>query len=42
MREFAAAGVTTLTVSPMGGDLAVGMDALRVAVDALDAAGVGG
>jgi hypothetical protein len=42
MGEFAAAGVTTLTVSPMGGDLAAGMDALRVAVDALDAAGVGG
>jgi alkanesulfonate monooxygenase SsuD/methylene tetrahydromethanopterin reductase-like flavin-dependent oxidoreductase (luciferase family) len=42
MREFAAAGVTTLTVSPMGGELDARVEALRVAVDALDAAGVGG
>jgi hypothetical protein len=42
MRELAAAGVTTLTVSPSGGDLAARVGALRVAVEALDAAGVAG
>ncbi len=42
MRELAAAGVTTLTVSPSGVDLDARIGALRVAVDALDAAGVGG
>jgi F420-dependent oxidoreductase-like protein len=42
MREFAAAGVTTLTVSPMGVEPGARIEALRVAVDALDAAGVGG
>ncbi|WP_326569391.1 LLM class F420-dependent oxidoreductase [Amycolatopsis rhabdoformis] len=41
MRTLAAAGVTTLTVSPVMPSLAQNKAALRVAVDALDAAGVG-
>jgi F420-dependent oxidoreductase-like protein len=42
MQALAGAGVTTLTVSPMQGELADRVAALRVAVEALDAAGVGG
>ncbi|KAA2253874.1 LLM class F420-dependent oxidoreductase [Solihabitans fulvus] len=41
MQALAGAGVTTLTVLPMMQDLEQGIAALRVAVDALDAAGVG-
>jgi F420-dependent oxidoreductase-like protein len=41
MRVLADAGVTTLSVSPMRGELAERMAALRVAAEALDAAGVG-
>lgn len=42
MRVLAEVGVTTLTVSPMGADVAERAASLRVAVEALDAAGVGG
>lgn len=42
MRALADAGVTTLTVSPMAPDLEAKVAALRVAVEALDAAGVAG
>ncbi|HEX4724928.1 MAG TPA: LLM class F420-dependent oxidoreductase [Pseudonocardiaceae bacterium] len=42
MRALADAGVTTLTVSPMGSGLDERVAALRVAVEALDAAGVAG
>ncbi len=42
MRALADVGVTTLTVSPMAGDPADRLAALRVAGEALDAAGVGG
>lgn len=41
MRGLAEAGVTTLTVSPVLQDLEQSIAALRVAVDALDKAGVG-
>ncbi|WP_026421108.1 LLM class F420-dependent oxidoreductase [Actinokineospora inagensis] len=41
MRALAEAGVTTLTVSPVLQDLERSKAALRVAVDALDLAGVG-
>jgi hypothetical protein len=41
MRALAEAGVTTLSVSPMVSDVERGVAALRVAVEALDAAGVG-
>ncbi|HEX5407752.1 MAG TPA: LLM class F420-dependent oxidoreductase [Pseudonocardiaceae bacterium] len=42
MQALAHVGVTTLTVSPAQGDLEQRVAALRVAADALDAAGVGG
>jgi F420-dependent oxidoreductase-like protein len=42
MAELAAAGVTTLSLSPMQPDTADRVAALRAAVAALDAAGVGG
>jgi F420-dependent oxidoreductase-like protein len=41
MRALAESGVTTLTVSPVLQDLEHGIAALRVAVEALDLAGVG-
>jgi alkanesulfonate monooxygenase SsuD/methylene tetrahydromethanopterin reductase-like flavin-dependent oxidoreductase (luciferase family) len=41
MRAFAEAGVTTLTLALMGWDPDGGIAALRTAVEALDAAGVG-
>jgi F420-dependent oxidoreductase-like protein len=41
MQALAGVGVTTLTVSPAGGDLGQQRLALRVAAEALDAAGVG-
>jgi F420-dependent oxidoreductase-like protein len=42
MRVLADVGVTTLTVSPMQADLEQRVTALRVAAEALDAAGVAG
>ncbi|HEY3747892.1 MAG TPA: LLM class F420-dependent oxidoreductase [Pseudonocardiaceae bacterium] len=42
MQALAQVGVTTLTVSPAQGDLEQRLVALRVAADALDAAGVAG
>jgi F420-dependent oxidoreductase-like protein len=42
MRALAEAGVTTLSVSPVVSGVEEGVAALRVAVAALDAAGVGG
>ncbi len=42
MRAFADVGVTTLTVSPAGAGLDERVGALRVAAEALDAAGVAG
>jgi F420-dependent oxidoreductase-like protein len=41
MREFAASGVTTLSVSPYVGDLDSGIATLRTVAEALDLAGVG-
>ncbi|MGH3424042.1 MAG: LLM class F420-dependent oxidoreductase [Nocardioidaceae bacterium] len=41
MREYAEAGVTTLTLSPFAGTLDERVATLRAAVDALDRAGVG-
>jgi F420-dependent oxidoreductase-like protein len=41
MREFAASGVTTLSVSPYVGDLESGIATLRTVAEALDLAGVG-
>ncbi|MFG1610841.1 LLM class F420-dependent oxidoreductase [Actinoplanes sp. NPDC049265] len=40
IREYAAAGVTTLSVSPYVGDLKSGLDTLRVVAEAFDSAGV--
>jgi hypothetical protein len=42
MQALAGVGVTTLTVSPTGVELDERLSALRVAADALDAAGVAG
>jgi F420-dependent oxidoreductase-like protein len=42
MQALAGVGVTTLTVSPTAGELEQRLSALRVAADALDAAGVAG
>jgi hypothetical protein len=42
MRVLAEVGVTTLTVSPVQGEFDGKVAALRAAVEALDAAGVGG
>jgi hypothetical protein len=41
MREFAASGVTTLSVSPYVGDRESGIATLRTVAEALDLAGVG-
>ena len=41
MQALAQVGVTTLTVSPMTGDIESGVAALRTAVDAIEVAGVG-
>ena len=41
MQALAESGVTTLTVSPVLQDLEQSVAALRVAVEALDKAGVG-
>jgi len=41
MRDYAAAGVTTLSVSLFVGDVEDGLRALRAAADALDMSGVG-
>jgi F420-dependent oxidoreductase-like protein len=41
MRDYAAAGVTTLSVSPFVGDVDDGVRALRAAAEALDMSGVG-
>lgn len=41
MRDFAAAGVTTLSVSPAGDSVVQRVESLRVAADALERAGVG-
>jgi F420-dependent oxidoreductase-like protein len=40
IREYAAAGVTTLAISPYVGDLKSGLDTLRVVAEAFDEAGV--
>jgi F420-dependent oxidoreductase-like protein len=41
MRDYAAAGVTTLSVSPFVGDVDDGVRALRAAAEALEMSGVG-
>jgi hypothetical protein len=41
MTEFAAAGVTTLSLAPYGADADERIAALRTAADALDKSGVG-
>ncbi|HKE65220.1 MAG TPA: LLM class F420-dependent oxidoreductase, partial [Micromonosporaceae bacterium] len=41
MRDYAAAGVTTLSIALFVGDVEDGVRALRAASDALDMSGVG-
>ena len=41
MRDFAAAGVTTLSVTLFVGDVDSGIQTLRQVAEALDASGVG-